>query len=138
MPLEVGKPTEETRKNLQWELTTTSVTPDQQVGTYTVPNGKVYVITGVFIEVVYTTPDATLGNLGTVEVLFNSVKEYGTFRAVNPSSGAPFGFSLPIPEQGQKFIGDGSKALLARCTPSSTTSTRWIVNITGYLEEDKS
>jgi len=114
-----------------WSLTTTSTTANQQIGSYTVPNGKIYHIVIIVVEVYYSTPSTTAALQGTLSVRWGTDVILGPLQAVNPSSAAPFGFIAPMPE-GYEVLGDGSKTLNAVCTPAAVTSTVWKVSLIGF------
>ena len=70
--------------------------------------------------------------LGDLKLRWGTDDILGPFMASNTSSGALFGFIVPIPDEGLEVLGDGSKTLNAVCTPAAVTSTVWKVTIIGY------
>lgn len=113
-------------------ITTTSTTENQSVGDYTPEAGKDFIITAIIIQVYYTTLSGTAALLGSLDIQWDGSTIFGPYQASNTSSGALFGFTIPIPT-GLRLQGDGSKKLEARCSPAGVTSTRWIVDFIGYL-----
>jgi hypothetical protein len=118
-------------KPQNFNLVTTSKLADQPIGNYVVTSGKRYVIVAIFVEVYLTEISATAALLGLLSIRFGTDTIVGPFQAVNPTSSAPFGFIIPVAE-GMEYVGDGSKALNAICTPATETSVTWKVNILGY------
>ena len=123
------------RKDQNWSLTTTSTTADQSIGSVTPTNRKKFIIQVIIIEVYLTTLDTTAVYLGTLKLRWGTDDLIGPFMASNTSSGALFGFVVPIPDEGLEVLGDGSKTLNAVCTPDAVTSTVWKVTVIGYEKD---
>lgn len=119
-----------THRHIQLYLTTTATTPNQALADpYTVPNGKKLIILEGYVEVRKTAPEATLELLGDMSLRWGTAVIKGPITAVNPNSGAPFGFPFSYPE-GLSFEGDGSKTLNAVCSPSTAASIKWVIDLT--------
>lgn len=123
------------RKDQNWSLVTTSVTADQEIGSVTPTSGKVFKIQAIILEVYLTVLDTTAVYLGDLKLRWGTDALVGPFKASNTSSGALFGFVVPIPDEGLEVLGDGSKTLNAVCTPAAVTSTVWKVTIIGYEKD---
>jgi hypothetical protein len=122
---------EQRREDLNWNLTTTSTTADQSIGSRIIEAKWTYVMQAILIEVYLTTPSATAALMGTITVRWGTQAICGPFTAVNPTSSAPFGFVIPLP-LGHELYGDGSTTINAVCTPAAVTSMSWRVCIIGY------
>lgn len=124
-----------TRKDQNWVLVTTSVTADQLIGSVAPSSGKNFKVQVIIIEVYLTALSTTAVYLGTLKIRWGTDVLVGPFMAVNTSSGALFGFVVPVPDEGLEVLGDGSKTLNAVCTPAAATSTTWRVTIIGYEKD---
>jgi len=124
----------QTRADKNFSLTSTATTADQSIGSSAPTNGKKYVAQAIVIEVTLTTISTTAAHLGTVTVRWGTTAILGPIQASNPSSGAAFGFVVPLPNDGLVYKGDGSTTINAICTPAAVTSTAWKVSILGYEE----
>jgi hypothetical protein len=123
----------QTRNDQNFSLTTTATTADQSIGTDTPPANTKYYIQAIIIEVTFTTISTTAAHFGTITVRWGTTAIVGPIQASNPSSGAPFGFVVSIPDT-MTFEGDGSTTINAICTPASVTSMVWKVSIIGFEE----
>lgn len=123
----------QTSADKNFSLTTTATTADQDVGNSTPTNGKKYVVQAILIEVTFTTPSTTEVHLGTITVRWGTTAILGPIQATNPSSAAPFGFIIAIPDT-KVLVGDGSTKINAICTPAAVTSTIWKVTVIGFEE----
>ena len=123
----------QTRADKNFALTTTATTANQSIGSSAPTSGKKYVVQAIIIEVTYTTISTTAAHFGELTVRWGTTAIAGPFQASNPSSGAPFGFVIPIPDTLIE-TGDGSTTINAICTPAAVTSTKWKVSIIGFEE----
>jgi hypothetical protein len=114
--------------NTPWTLTTTSATANQQIGKYKPLHHRFY-INAVIIEVYLSTLSTTASLLGTISLLNNTDTMLGPFEASNTSSGALFGVVIPL---GKDVFIDNTETISAVCTPTTTTSTVWVVTLVGY------
>lgn len=121
-----------TAKNAKGLLVTTATTANQVVLTYTPPLGTSFLIQSIFLEVYLTVVSTTELKLGVISVEWGGTQIFGPYTAINPTSAAPFGFSVPL-GKGYPIIGDGSTALTVECTPATVTSTTWIAENIGLL-----
>jgi hypothetical protein len=112
-----------------WTLTTSSVTADQLIGSYTVPAGRKFRITNVLIEAYLSVLNTTAVYLGTVKLQINGADWLGPYEASNTASGALFGIVIPIPSGVDVEFQMKVQAL---CTPAAVTSTVWTVTLVGF------
>jgi len=112
-----------------WTLTTASTVADQQIGSYTVSDGKTFRIQAVLVEVYLTTLSTTAEYLGTLKLQIGGSDWLGPFQATNTTSGALFGMVIPIPEGVD--IAEGV-VIQALCTPAVVTSIKWVVTLVGF------
>jgi len=120
------------RMDINWSLTTTSTTANQQIGSVAPAAGCIFKIQAIIIEVYFTTLSTTAAYLGIVSVRWGTDTIFGPFMASNTSSGALFGMVVPIPDEGMEDLVEEGYPLNAVCTPASATSTVWRVTIIGY------
>ena len=121
----------QTRADKNFSLTSTATDADQSIGTSAPTDNKKYVVQAIVIEVTYTAISTTAAHFGTVTVRWGATSILGPIQCSNPSSGAAFGFVVPVEAI---FKGDGSTAINAICTPAAVTSMAWKVSILGYEE----
>lgn len=114
--------------NTPWTLTTTSATANQQIGKYKPKHSRFY-INAIIIEVYLSTLSTTASLLGTISILNNTDTFLGPFEASNTTSGALFGIVIPL---GKDIFIDDTETISAVCTPTTTTSTVWVVTLIGY------
>jgi hypothetical protein len=110
------------------QLTTTAVTANQQILTYTVTTGFTLYLTYVDIQARLTTISATASILGTVIVQVNGVTVWtGTF--TNPTTSQVdhkvVPLALPVPVLGTNIV-------TVLVTPNAATSMLWTANIGGF------
>jgi hypothetical protein len=86
-------------------------------------------IRSIIIEVYLATLSTTAALLGTLQVQINGQIWLGPFQASNTASGALFGIVITFPEE---IPIENGQIINALCTPSSTTSTVWVISVIGY------
>lgn len=108
-------------------LTTTAVTANQVIATYTVTTAKTLLLQAASIQARLTTLSATGAILGTASLQIGGVT-VATFTFTNPTSEQVIPVildfnDLPIP---------AATVVQWVCTPASTTSMLWVGNIAGF------
>lgn len=111
-------------------LTTTSAAVDQLIGQYKVQHSKLR-LQAIIIEVYLSTLSTTAALLGTVHIEVGDKENdwIGPFEASNTTSGALFGIVIPLPEAVEVY---NPQPIQIKCTPTTTTSTVWVVSLIGY------
>lgn len=109
-------------------ITTTATTANQVIVTYTVPSGQTLYLEYFQIMARLTTYATTATNYGTATLQINGVGVY-TVDIAHAGVITPLGHGLtePLPV---------AQNLVVRwvCTPSATTSFRWVGNFGGYTK----
>ena len=114
-----------------WDKKTTATTADQEIGSYAFDSPyEDLVITSITVEVFFTTLSTTAALLGELEIQVDDETALGPWEASNTSSGALFGFPLPLPDW--RFHGHKKNTVKAVCTPATATEIRWLITLIGY------
>lgn len=125
----LGNSTGKTLRSVAGSLTTTAVTADQVIATYTVTAGTTFYLAAVAWVVRLTTLSATASVLGTISLEMPSGTKRITLTKTNPTTSfivpdvLPFSEPLPLA---------AASVIRCVCTPAATTSMLWNASIVGY------
>lgn len=110
-------------------ITTTAVTADQVIKSYTVTTNKTFYLQYISVQVFLSSPSATAGTMGKWSLETPSGTKDITFSAMNPTTSQIYQFwhefSESIP------VATGVVVRLV-CTPSAVTSTVWEGSFGGF------
>jgi len=110
-------------------LTTTAVTADQVVLTYTVTAGKTLYLSYLELSAVLTVLSATASILGTISLETPSGTKVLTERMQNGTTSAPDRIVMSFPDP---IIVAAGVVIRVVCTPGAVTSTLWRANFGGF------
>lgn len=127
-PVSLGNSTGKTVVMKTGTLTTTAVTADQVVLTYTVTAGKTFYLQYIQLQVRLTTFAATATNFG--DSSLESPAATKLYTQMNAHAGTPNDSTPIIFDEPQPFA--AGTVIRIVCTPAAVTSFTWRANLGGY------